>query len=1087
MWTGVHNTSDKVYNNIYNMYPPFLHVGLEYRTVIVCTSEPVTDDFEPFDPAKSPCDPRVFNTIITRSQSLVIAVGNPFRLMEIEKRMPEDKQCWLSYLQRCWECNTIRLSDELNTARHERNNISGLSHLQDYLLSKTIKQLEVNSTHEVQLKSKCSSTIEKQYLKSYCSISSAPLDDYFCGWKYGQNLRSTGPIMCFSHAQNVNTLRCKLQDTSPEICIAHPVESSKPNVSLQGPENRRCAFNGAIVDVGINKDGQGTVLSVIQQEDVKPVWCTIDPKNPEILVPTDSKTVPIFHLKDAFGETLNANECQYSVSCFDKGSILDTPKITRSFPLDVAGNLIFLVQPLFWCVKDQFPCGAPLCVLPKGTSPHLGKRIIEQCHGKEAEKVHVTLKLKDRASSTPNDSEAYPEAKAIAVLHPDGTSSIAFSVEPSQFESEFIVKIHIVNVADSLSLPLDDEDKTGKFEGTYFTLDNTAIQNLSFTRRHCQEVITAEFLVTGVDYARCTSRNVADRPKMNVRLTNFECSVIAYRHLLFLSDIQDIFETLDRAPPRNVRELRLLDQIAILRTAAKHLYSSRTDSSGDPNYFEHKSVQYSEAYLVVNEFIMHVNHSATHKLREKFPEIVTMREAAPRHKPSKSVPSLSLGREGTEKELSISAPFISVADIFTQEGFLAALRGTIWKRNIHITDIFRAQHSSLKQPKAAKLMFEMALSAQQSSVYVPARIQISKDGVFNCQYALPNYPSTLSSNLTLPVSKVFQVKLVSASAKCLSSLFHLAKLNGSLQEYSSYAYVAESGSRETTSLCRIALNQTEAGICYLPQNTAFAAVQVPIQRDGHQSARLWLGCDQSSYVLSLQPQCVELAPNVRVCLQHTCHPLKSFAKHSNSWLPRLAFSSKSQYIELWMDAIVGAAAALAAHNNSSSLVYKDVVLKFSDFIIPPECVMQKMYKPHGIISTQMTKQSPYLNSDLFTITEGDLVCARYEVELSKDNVNSITESGSDNNILQSSVARTVIHMIVKSVDVSKHQGIVQVIMHVYILHTKDYHASSICCTHEHANLQIEIACLFICCYYYCSTPNGGLTCDLRSIFFSSLF
>jgi hypothetical protein len=810
------------------------------------------------------------------------------------------------------------------------------------------------------------------------------------------------------------------------------VESPEPTVSLQRPENRRCAFNGAIVDVGINKDGQGTVLSVIQQEDVKPVWCTIDPKNPEILVPTDSKTVPIFHLKDAFGETLDANECQYSVSCFDKGSILDTPRITRSIPLDVAENLIFLVQPLFWYVKDQFPCGAPLGVLPKGTSPHLGRSIIEQCHGKEAEKVHTTLKLKDRASSTPN--EEYLEAKAIAVLHPDGASSIAFSVEPSKFESDFIVKIHIVNVADSLTLPLDDEDKTGKFESlstkSSFTLDSTAIQKLSFTRKRCQEVITAEFLVTGVDRTRCRSRNVADQPKMNVRLTGFECSVIAYRFLLHLSDIQDIIQSLDHLPPHNVRELGLFDQIAILRITAKHLYPLRTGSRRDPNYFEPKSVQYPEAYLVVNEFLLHVNHSATLTLRGRFPELVTIGEAVPRHQPSKSVSSLSLGKEETVKELSICAPFSSVADIFTQEGLLAALRGNIWKRNVHITDIFRAQHSSLKQPKAAKLMFEMALSAQQSSIYVPAHIQNLKDGAFNCQFMLPNYSSTLSLTLTLPVSEVFQVKLVSASSKCLSSLFDLAKLNGSLQEYSSCVYVAESGSGKHTSLCRIALNQTEADISHLSQNIAFAAVQVPIQSVGHQSARLWLGCDQSSYVLSVQPQCVELAPNVRVCIQHISNPLNSFTKYLTSWLPRLAFSSKSQYTELWMDAIVGASAALAAHNNSSSLVYKDVVLKFSDFIIPPECVMQEMYKPDGIITTQMTEQSIFRNSDLFTITKGDLVCARYEVELSKEHVKSNTEDGSNNNVLQSSVARTVIHMIVKSVDAIKRLGFVQVVFEV---------------------------------------------------------
>jgi hypothetical protein len=89
--------------------------GMEYRAVFLCTSEAVNDDFTPLDHVKSLCDPRVFNTIITRSQSLVIAVGNPFRLMEIEHHMPKgSKQCWLQYFQACNSRQALVPFDQLD-------------------------------------------------------------------------------------------------------------------------------------------------------------------------------------------------------------------------------------------------------------------------------------------------------------------------------------------------------------------------------------------------------------------------------------------------------------------------------------------------------------------------------------------------------------------------------------------------------------------------------------------------------------------------------------------------------------------------------------------------------------------------------------------------------------------------------------------------------------------------------------------------------------------------------------------------------------------------------------------------------------
>ena len=41
----------------------------------------------PFDELKSVCHPATFNTVITRSKSLVVAVGNPLVLMMSEATM----------------------------------------------------------------------------------------------------------------------------------------------------------------------------------------------------------------------------------------------------------------------------------------------------------------------------------------------------------------------------------------------------------------------------------------------------------------------------------------------------------------------------------------------------------------------------------------------------------------------------------------------------------------------------------------------------------------------------------------------------------------------------------------------------------------------------------------------------------------------------------------------------------------------------------------------------------------------------------------------------------------------------------------
>ena len=69
--------------------------------------ECVHDGFKSANPTKSFCNCYVFNTALTRAQSLVVVAGNPFLLLKVEAAMPKPKGCWREYLRRCIDHNTF--------------------------------------------------------------------------------------------------------------------------------------------------------------------------------------------------------------------------------------------------------------------------------------------------------------------------------------------------------------------------------------------------------------------------------------------------------------------------------------------------------------------------------------------------------------------------------------------------------------------------------------------------------------------------------------------------------------------------------------------------------------------------------------------------------------------------------------------------------------------------------------------------------------------------------------------------------------------------------------------------------------------
>jgi len=96
---------------------------MELRAVFISTSEFLRDNGESKNPTKSPSDRFVFNTVLTRSRSLVVAVGCPLQLLQTEELMKEpENSCWSTYMKECLSNNTLIVPKEVekNIASKQR-------------------------------------------------------------------------------------------------------------------------------------------------------------------------------------------------------------------------------------------------------------------------------------------------------------------------------------------------------------------------------------------------------------------------------------------------------------------------------------------------------------------------------------------------------------------------------------------------------------------------------------------------------------------------------------------------------------------------------------------------------------------------------------------------------------------------------------------------------------------------------------------------------------------------------------------------------------------------------------------------------
>ena len=105
-----------------------MYIGREFRAVFLSTSEPIANG-RVLNPTKSFSNRFVFNTAITRAQSLVVGVGNPFLLLKMEKHMiqtygyKEQGKCWSTFLKECLSTESIKFDNSLGLKKDQQDEI----------------------------------------------------------------------------------------------------------------------------------------------------------------------------------------------------------------------------------------------------------------------------------------------------------------------------------------------------------------------------------------------------------------------------------------------------------------------------------------------------------------------------------------------------------------------------------------------------------------------------------------------------------------------------------------------------------------------------------------------------------------------------------------------------------------------------------------------------------------------------------------------------------------------------------------------------------------------------------------------------
>ena len=603
-------------------------------------------------PTKSICDQYVFNTIITRAQSLVVCVGNPFLLLSIESHTGQ-KQCWREYLKRCLEVSSLKIAPQCRETlvdaplKTHALYLKVFGDLQSFLASSRDKVDDtVGDSILLAYKRAFQSLPDCRKLK----VTLGKIANGDRGYTVVEDKGNSSEEEEEEEIVDPNSVECYLQCNSYRLSWGIPVNPMMNPIKIQGIDNRRQAFDGARVHVSLYKDIErsGYVTKIIEQG---PQWqyiCTVDEHNSILFSPIDRKNPRFVNLpglsrnlllKEGNVKTIRKEleAKQHSVAVFDPTSFsnpnesndenddIEIPQIKDVIPLSIARQLLFVVWYLSWEKNRRYPLGVVVAALPRGLTFFHAERLLCTQHNISAPNIRITPEIEAQlsaASTVADMGKVYNNA--IIIEQPDVAFTIEFTKECKDGTVQFVLGIHVANVARFLNMdsPIDQLachrgnslQNFGPGDKQHPMLPPSAIKKWSFC---CSKLLSAISV-------SCKICFINGKPNLHTASTTIEESCVCPNITLSFTEVQQILEKQFSESCETFKADTKEGKIGLLYSIAKYLCCKRLQCN-IPVFDASKDSECRHAHFLVNELMVWMNRSVAEYMLSRpssFPSIL---------------------------------------------------------------------------------------------------------------------------------------------------------------------------------------------------------------------------------------------------------------------------------------------------------------------------------------------------------------------------------------------------------------------------------------------------------------------------------
>ena len=127
-------------------------------------------------------------------------------------------------------------------------------------------------------------------------------------------------------------------------------------------------------------------------------------------------------------------------------------------------------------------------------------------------------------------------------------------------------------------------------------------------------------------------------------------------------------------------------------------------------------------------------------------------------------------------------------------------------------------------------------------------------------------------------------------------------------------------------------------------------------------------------------QLMEVAPELRICLQHNKHPADCFSDTQLEPASKGKYNSLEEYIKLWKKVFLAEAAEVSVINREKQLIFlKNAPLQWPNIAVP-ETSTEDYVVPQGLVTLTIPPKHCHFLQYNVQISPGDLVCVRYDVK-----------------------------------------------------------------------------------------------------------